>query len=88
MALLPCASIQVGGDLTPNKYRENVHKTRILCSMSAQTVFIQIRFWRSWFYLSNVQKSEESPVCYVHGTSLRRICMKHSKEGINVDNLL
>lgn len=37
MVLLPCASVQVSGNLTPKKYREKIYKTRIFCSMSAHS---------------------------------------------------
>lgn len=36
LALLPCAYIEVGGNLT-NKYRGKVCKTVIFCSMSAHS---------------------------------------------------
>lgn len=56
--------------------------------LQTRSISIQISFWRSCLYLSNVQKSEESPVCYVHGKSLKKICTEHCKEERNVDNLL
>lgn len=43
-----CFFVKVGGNVTPNKYRENMFKTR--------NISIQISFWRSCLYLSNVQK--------------------------------